>query len=128
MTNAASCEEAALPKTTELEEREFCSVKHAAPANKITSNNTLGPPFGPFRQGIAEVERVAGLRGLTSLTAVFAGSSHPAVSALRRAEMDASASDAALAEFDKLAALPRRKIISVYAAIMDPRRVWGVAR
>jgi hypothetical protein len=79
--------------------------------------------FGPFRPHVERVERVAGPRAIAALTAVFAGSDHAAVAALRQAEADVGASDQALSEFDKLPALPRRKIISVYAAIMRPRAV-----
>jgi hypothetical protein len=86
----------------------------------------ISPPallFGPWVPDISETERVAGFRALAALTAVFAGSGHVAVGALRRAESDASLSGAAQAAFDGLPALPRRKIISVYAAVMYPRRV-----
>jgi hypothetical protein len=72
--------------------------------------------------GIPEPDRVAGLRALAALVAVHCGSDHPAVAALRHAELDTSTSDRALAMFDKLPALPRRKIISVYAAVMYPRQ------
>ncbi len=77
--------------------------------------------FGPWVPGVPEAERRAALRALAALVAVFAGSDDPAVSALRRAEVDVGASDQALEAFDKLAALPRRKIISVYARLMRPR-------
>jgi len=59
---------------------------------------------------------------LAALVAVFAGSDDPAVAALRHAEVDVSASDQALAEFDKLPALPRRHVLASYARLMRPRR------
>jgi hypothetical protein len=83
---------------------------------------TLAAPFGPFRPDVDPVEKVAGLRALAALVAVFAGSDHVVVDLLRRAEADPGASSEALAMFDRLPALPRRKIISVYAAVMHPRR------
>jgi hypothetical protein len=79
-------------------------------------------PFGPFRPDADRVERVAGFRAFAVLTAVFAGSDHVVVDLLRRAEADVGMSDLALAAFDRLPALPRRKIISVYAAVTRPRR------
>jgi hypothetical protein len=77
--------------------------------------------FGPWLPGIPEAERRAALRALAALVAVFAGSHDPAVAALRHAELDISTSDQALAMFDQLPALPRRKIIATYAQLMRPR-------
>jgi hypothetical protein len=90
--------------------------------DQIDASRSRAGLFGPWMPTVDPVERVAGLRALAALVAVFAGSDDPAVSALRRAEVDVGASDQALEAFDKLAALPRRKIISVYARLMRPKR------
>lgn len=78
--------------------------------------------FGPWRVGIPETERVAGLRALAALVAVFAGSDDPAVAALRHAEAHVGASDEALAEFDQLPSLRRRHVLATYARLTRPRR------
>jgi hypothetical protein len=48
----------------------------------------LGLPFEPFLSDVTEPDRVAGLRAFAVLIAVHCGSDHPAVSALRCAEME----------------------------------------
>jgi hypothetical protein len=78
--------------------------------------------FGPFRPDIPELER---LRVLEVGVAVHCGSDQPAIDALRRAEMDASMSDQALAASYALPALRRRKILATYAAVMPPSRQRG---
>jgi hypothetical protein len=80
------------------------------------------PPgvFGPWRPGIPENERWAGLRALAALSAVFAGMDHPVVAALRRAELEPAAAGEALALFDRLPTLRRRQVIATYARIMRP--------
>jgi hypothetical protein len=87
----------------------------------------LGLPFEPFLSDVTEPDRVAGLRAFAVLIAVHCGSDHPAVSALRCAEMDASTSSQALIEFDRLPALKRRKIILTYARVISPPRQRGGA-
>jgi len=72
--------------------------------------------------GIAEVERVAGLRAIAALVCVHCGSDHPAVDLLRRAEADVGAADQALIELDRLPSLWRRRVIASYARLMRPRR------
>jgi hypothetical protein len=91
-------------------------IQHTVPERK------RGGPFGPWSPGVDRVERVAALRALAALVAVFCGSDHVAVDALRHAEADAGALDQALAEFDKLPSLRRRHVITTYARIMSPRR------
>jgi hypothetical protein len=85
-------------------------------------------PFGPWVVGVDELERRAGLRALAALVAVYCGSDNPVVSALRCAESDIAASDQALAAFDRLPSLWRRRVIAAYAAVMYPRRRPGGAR
>jgi hypothetical protein len=91
---------------------EHPSATHFVPAGR----------FGPWVPGICEGERRAALRALAALVSVYCGSDHVAVGLLRHAEVDPTASGHALEEFDKLPALPRPKILSVYAAVMRPRR------
>lgn len=76
--------------------------------------------FGPWRPGIPETERWAGLRGLAALSAVFAGIDHPVVAALRNAEANPEMAGAALALFDRLPTLRRRQVVAVYARLMRP--------
>jgi len=49
-------------------------------------------PFGPWSPGVDPVERVAQLRSLAGLAAVFCGSHHPLVAELRAAENGGSLS------------------------------------
>jgi hypothetical protein len=78
--------------------------------------------FWPLSPDVTPVEKVAQLRALCALTAVFAGSGHPLIDMLRRSETDHDAAAEALAMFDRLPSLRRRHIISTFAAIMNPRR------
>jgi len=78
--------------------------------------------FGPWLPGAPEPERSAGLRALAVAVACHCGSGHPAVDALRRAERDPGAADAALRAFDALPSLKRRHVLSVYIAVMSPGR------
>jgi hypothetical protein len=82
--------------------------------------------FGPWLPGIPEHDRAAGLRALAALVAVYCGSGDPVVDALRRAELDATTSDQALAAFDALPAL-RRWLLATYAMLMSPSRQRGGA-
>ncbi len=83
--------------------------------------------FGPWVPGIPEHERRAGLRALACLCAVFGGMGHPAVAALRRAELDPDAAGEALALFDRLPTLRRRQVVATYARIMRPPELDGAA-
>lgn len=76
--------------------------------------------FGPWRPGIAENERWAGLRALAALSAVFAGPGHPVVAALRRTEADPGVAAEALDLFDRLPTRHRRQVVAVYARLMRP--------
>jgi hypothetical protein len=78
--------------------------------------------FWPLAPDLAPVEQVAWLRALCALTAVFVGTNHPIIDLLRRAESDHAAAAEAVVAFDSLPTLRRRRIISVLAAIMRPRR------
>ena len=78
--------------------------------------------FGPFRSGVDHVEKVAEFRALAMGAAVFLGSSHPLVAALRRAENDDAAAAEALELLDRTPTLARRKMLSVFSAVCWPRR------
>lgn len=81
--------------------------------------------FGPFRPGIDAVERVAQLRCLQGLVRVFAGEAE-VVASLRDAEREDCALAPALAAFDKLPALTRRRVLGTFAFVHDPRRLRSV--
>jgi hypothetical protein len=87
-----------------------------------TAASRLPGKFWPLSPDVTPVEKVAQLRALCALTAVFAGSGHPLIDMLRRAETDRDAAAEALAMFDQLPSLPRRHVISTFAAIMRPGR------
>ncbi|HMA71787.1 MAG TPA: hypothetical protein VKP67_09920 [Xanthobacteraceae bacterium] len=96
------------------------------PATTLTASALLAPgALGSFRPDIANVECVAAPRAIGRLIAVNCGGDHPAVDALRHAEADATTSDQALAAFDAMPATKRRKILSVYIAVMSPSRLRG---
>ena len=77
-------------------------------------------PFGPWSPTVDPVERIAQLRALCALAAAYCGSSHELVGELRRAETDEAAAANALQLLDRLPSLMRRRLISVFAAIMFP--------
>jgi hypothetical protein len=84
---------------------------------------TVAPQrFGPFRHGLAETERVAELRSIAALVAIYCGSSSPAVMALREAESDATASEAALAAVNAIPSLMRRRLLSVFGSVTWPSK------
>jgi len=74
-------------------------------------------PLGPWSPGIAPVERVAQLRSLAALAAVFTGSLHPLVTELRAAETNHAAAGRALALLDALPSLTRRRLIATFGAV-----------
>jgi hypothetical protein len=74
-------------------------------------------PFGPWAPNVNPVERVAQLRALCALAAVYCGSSHQLVGELRAAETDRDATERALALLDALPSLTRRRLIATFGAI-----------
>jgi hypothetical protein len=74
-------------------------------------------PLGPWSPGIAPVERVAQLRSLAALAAVFTSSLHPLVTELRKADTDPDAAERALALLDGLPSLTRRRLISTFGTV-----------
>jgi hypothetical protein len=78
--------------------------------------------FGPFIPGIVDVERIAELRSLAALCAVFCGSSHPLVAALRQAEADDAAAAQALELLNHIPSLTRRRLLSTFGAITWPAK------
>jgi hypothetical protein len=86
-----------------------------------------GGLFEPWSPGVSEWDRRAGLRALAALTAVFAGPSHRALAALRKAELSPETADEALAEFDRLPTLRRRQVVAVYARILRPPEPEGAS-
>jgi hypothetical protein len=80
-------------------------------------------PFGPWVPHVDPVERIAELRALQALSAVFFGpSGHELVAALRAAETDSDASTRALELLDTTPTLTRRWLLSVFGAVTWRRR------
>ena len=73
--------------------------------------------FGPWTEDLTEAERLARLRSMRALATVFLGPNHEFTSTLAAAENDPAAARRALEDLDRLAALPRRRILAVYAEI-----------
>jgi hypothetical protein len=73
--------------------------------------------YGPWSQSLHSGERVAQLRSLAALCAMSFGSEHPIVSSLRLAESDPSALRRAYEAFELLPPLPRRHVLSTFAAV-----------
>ena len=73
--------------------------------------------FGPWSPNVDPVERIAHLRSLAALAAVFGGSGHPLVAELRAAEIDHDAAERALTLLDTLPSLTRRRLIATFGAI-----------
>jgi hypothetical protein len=78
--------------------------------------------FGPFRPDVDRVEKIAQFRALGMGSAIFFGSGHPLVSALRRAENDEAAAAEALALLDATPTLTRRRLLSVFGRVTWGRR------
>ena len=76
--------------------------------------------FGPWSPGLNPVERVAQLRCIGGLAAVFLGSDHRLVAVLRRAETDSSALAQALVVVDGLPSLTRRRLLTTFGAVTWP--------
>lgn len=78
--------------------------------------------WGPFADGLPEVERVARCRALGALVRVYSGpEGEQVVAALRRLEANANTAPAALAALNRLPALPRRKALASFTAFHRPR-------
>jgi hypothetical protein len=78
--------------------------------------------FGPWTPDIDGTERIAQLRCLAGLVAVYCGSANPLVTTLRQAEHDSDALRHASTLLDRVPSLTRRKLLSVFGAITWPRR------
>ncbi len=76
-------------------------------------------PFGPWRVGLPPAERVAAFRELRALCFAHLGGKHEILPLLRRAQFSPADAEAALAAFDKIAPLPRRRIV---ACLLDLTR------
>ena len=73
--------------------------------------------YGPWSPSIHSGERIAQLRSLAALVAAAFGSDHPCVSALRRAEAGGAALQEAHTIFEKLPALAKRRLLSVFSSL-----------
>ena len=69
---------------------------------------------------ISEPERAARCRELRALAFVYLGLRHPATVALAEAVADPAAAALALALLDAVPALPRRRLLSAYGALIAP--------
>ena len=74
--------------------------------------------IGPWAAGIDEAERAARFRELRVLAAVYVGSRHSLTVALGEAVTDAASSERARVELSSLPALTRRRLLSVYGALL----------
>jgi hypothetical protein len=78
--------------------------------------------FGPWRNEIEPVERIAQLRSLAALAAIYLGSNHNLVVQLRNAENNDEALKTAGALLDRIPALTRRRLLATFGAITWPQR------
>lgn len=77
--------------------------------------------FGPWAARIDAAERAARCRELRAIVALLVGKDQRLAALLRAAESDGSALDEARLELDRMAALPRRRILTALAHIGAPR-------
>ena len=81
----------------------------------------MSTPWGPFMPGLEASEQKARLRALRLSVKLLTGArGHEATVALVRAEIsggDADLLDEAETEFEKLAPLDRRRVLSVYQVV-----------
>ncbi len=106
MTDAAPG--AALPVNKCEDGTHICNASATRPARKIAAL------FGPWSPDLQ-------FRALAMGAAVFFGSDHAIVQELRCAEEDSEAAARALASFDELPSLTRRRLLSVFASVTWPR-------
>jgi hypothetical protein len=79
--------------------------------------------WGPFAADLDPAERIACLRSLTALVRVYAGpSATETMLKLQEAESDVLALPAALAAFNRIESLPRRRILASFAELERSRR------
>jgi hypothetical protein len=90
--------------------------------NPATERKPAVAPYGPFAKGPDPIERARKLMCFAGITACHLGSGHPLVSELRLAETDDAALEHAFEMFEELPALPKRRVIATYAAVMQPQR------
>lgn len=77
--------------------------------------------WGPFRDDLPELERVARCRALAALVQVCTGPAGKAVvTALRGLEANSDQAPAVLAAFDRLPSRPRRNALASYARLHSP--------
>jgi hypothetical protein len=81
--------------------------------------------FGPFVPGVVDVERIAELRSLAALVAVFTGSANPLVAVLRQAETDPEAAAQAQELLDRVPSLTRRRLLSTFGSVTWPAKPRG---
>jgi hypothetical protein len=79
--------------------------------------------WGPFASGIDPAERMARVRAFRVAVHVDCGTAgREATELLRQAERDPAALSKALAAFERLPALPKRRALSTYCATATPVR------
>jgi hypothetical protein len=76
--------------------------------------------LGFLMAGLPETERAVRCRELRALALVYLGLRHPATVALAKAIGDPAVGPRALALLDTVPALPRRRLLSTYAALIAP--------
>jgi hypothetical protein len=74
-----------------------------------------------FLTGLPEAEQAVRCRELRALALVYLGLRHPATVALAKAIADPAVGPRALALLDTVPALPRRRLLAIYAALIAPR-------
>jgi hypothetical protein len=84
-----------------------------------TSNaaRPASPLFGPWSPDVPPGERIAQLRSLAALAAVFLGSGHQLVVELRAAETDDKAAQRAFELIDYVLTLTRRRMLSAFSSV-----------
>jgi hypothetical protein len=76
--------------------------------------------WGPFAPDLSREERDARRRELRAVALAYCGPNHPLTRALKARTPEAL--EEALAEIDRLPALGRRRLLSVYATLKEPGR------
>jgi hypothetical protein len=74
--------------------------------------------FGPFVPSLDRAERRTRLWGLRALALILLGAAHPVTAALREAEGDDGALARAEDAIDRLAPIPRRRLLAAYARLV----------
>ena len=91
------------------------------PKPRLVPNCAMTGGFGPWSNSITDAERVARLRCLRALATAYGA--RDLVAALLQAERDPGALEQALSVLDRVPALRKRRLLSLYNVVAEQGRL-----